>query len=152
MKSTASSVEGYLDSVDATWKAMIVKLRNVIKENLPPGFAETMSHGMIGYVVPLDLYPNGYHVNPKEPLPYIDIAARKNNVAMYHMGLHGNAEIRAWFVDSYIAIYERPLDMGKGCFRFKNDALLPYDLIKELVRKISVEGYIEGYERARKGT
>lgn len=40
----------------------IEKPRNVVLTNLPNGFEELISYGMINYVVPLSRYPRGYHV------------------------------------------------------------------------------------------
>ena len=74
----ASNVDDYIDKTDPNWKSIIVKLRTIIKDNIQPGFEETVSYGMIGYVVPHNIYPQGYHVNPKDPLPYINLAAHMN--------------------------------------------------------------------------
>ena len=38
--------------------------------------------------------------------------------------------------------------MGKGCIRFKNLEKIPYDLIRELVKKISATEWIGLYETA----
>jgi uncharacterized protein YdhG (YjbR/CyaY superfamily) len=146
MQNTASSVDEYIDKLDPKWKAGIVKLRNIIKKNISNGFMETMSYGMIGYVVPHSKYPKGYHVTPKLPLPFINLAAQKNYIALYHMGLSGNKDLKEWFIDEYQKAYNRKMDMGKGCFRFSKEENVPYDLIKELVQKISVDKYIQKYE------
>ena len=114
MQIVASSVEDYIDKIDPKWKEIIVKLRTIIKDNIQPGFEEAISYGMIGYVVPHRIYPNGNHANPKDPLPYINIAAQKNYVAMYHTGLYGNENIKNWFIQAYEKKYNRKLDMGKG--------------------------------------
>jgi uncharacterized protein YdhG (YjbR/CyaY superfamily) len=146
MQSTAPNVDEYIDKLDPKWKAGIIKLRNIIKRNIPKGFVETMSYGMIGYVVPHSKYPDGYHVTPKLPLPFINVAAQKNYIAFYHMGLAGNQKLKEWFIDEYQKVYKRKMDMGKGCFRFSKEEIVPYDLIKELVQKISVDTYIQKYE------
>jgi len=151
MQIFASSVDDYIDKIDLKWKSMIIKLRTIIRDNIQPGFEETIGYGMIGYVVPHSVYPEGYHVNPKDPLPYINIASQKNYVAVYHMGLYGNEKIKDWFVAEYERQFKRKLDMGKGCMRFKKDEQLPYELIKELVKKITVEGYIQHYSKLLAG-
>jgi uncharacterized protein YdhG (YjbR/CyaY superfamily) len=147
MQIFASSVDDYIDKTESKWKDILVKLRTIIKENIQSGFVETVSYGMIGYVVPHSIYPQGYHANPKDPLPYINLAAQKNHIAIYHMGLSGNEKIKEWFIEEYEKRYKRKLDMGKGCMRFSKDELVPYDLIKELVRRISVENYIKNYTK-----
>ncbi|SCZ80109.1 DUF1801 domain-containing protein [Acidaminobacter hydrogenoformans] len=138
--------QAYLDSLPAERKAVLEKLRSVILENLPDGFEETISYGMLGYVVPHKLYPAGYHVNPKEPLPFISLASQKNYIALYHMGIYAFPELQAWFAAEYAARVKSKLDMGKSCIRFKKMDDIPYELVAELCRKITVEDYISKYE------
>jgi hypothetical protein len=64
-------------------------LRKTVLESLPTGFQEEMSYGMLGYVVPHTLYPDGYHCN-KLPLPFISIAAQKNFVGFITWGFMQN--------------------------------------------------------------
>jgi hypothetical protein len=89
MQSTASTVDEYIESLPEERKKSVLELRKVIKKNLPKGFKEVISYGMIGYVVPHSIYPAGYHCDPRLPLPYINIASQKNHIAIYHMGLYG---------------------------------------------------------------
>ena len=99
MHSNTTSVEEYINLVPAAQREAIISLRKVIRENIPTGFAEEISYGMIGYVVPHSLYPKGYHCNPKLPLPFLNIAAQKNFIALYHMGLYSNPALLNWFTD-----------------------------------------------------
>jgi len=101
---------------------------------------------MIGFVVPLELYPNGYHCDPKLPLPFINIAARKNSVSFYHMGIYAVPSLLDWFVEDYAYAGTKKLDMGKSCIRFKKAEDIPYKLIGELVKKMTVKNWIEVYE------
>jgi hypothetical protein len=55
------SLEAYVAQLSPERKLVIEHLRKIILKNLPNGFEETLSYGMIGYVVPHKLYPNGYH-------------------------------------------------------------------------------------------
>ena len=121
------------------------KLREVILANLPEGFEERISYGMIGYAVPHRIFPAGYHCNPKEPLPFMSIASQKNFIALYHMGLYGNPKLLDWFVFEYPKHCKTKLDMGKSCVRFKKPADIPFDLLAELIRKISVQDWIDCY-------
>lgn len=121
-------------------------LRQCILDNLPSGFEETMSYGMIGYVVPHSIYPGGYHCNPELPLPFLNIASQKNYIAFYHSGLYADPEIKEWFVETYKTRIPAKLDMGKSCVRFKNPEQIPYDLLGELCKKISVSDWILLYE------
>jgi uncharacterized protein YdhG (YjbR/CyaY superfamily) len=146
MHSKAQTVEQYISELPVDRKEAIEKLRKVIKDNLPPGFVEEMSYGMIGYVVPHSKYPNGYHVNSELPLPFINIASQKNHIALYHMGLYANEPLMKWFTADYPKYVSRKLDMGKSCIRFKKPEHIPFELIGQLASKTTVNDYIKIYE------
>lgn len=150
MRSEAETPDEYIASLPADRKAAVAALRKVLKKHLPKGFSETMGYGMIGYVVPLSMYPAGYHCTPGLPLPFISIASQKNFVAFYHMGLYGNPELLKWFQAEYPKRASAKLDMGKSCVRFKKPDAIPLDLIAELARKITPEAWIKHYEAAWK--
>lgn len=146
MQYKASSVEDYINQVPEDRKSPLKKLRAVINKNLPKGFKETIGYGMIGYVVPHSMYPDGYHCDPKMPLPFMNLASQKNFIAVYHMGIYANKELMDWFVAEYPKHCSRKLDMGKSCIRFKKMEDIPYELIGELSSKISPEEWIQIYE------
>lgn len=150
MQYEVNTVQEYIKTLPEDRKPVIEKLRQVILANLPDGFEEQISSGMIGYVVPLSRYPQGYHVKKNEPLPFLALASQKNYVALYHMGLYGNPKVEEWFVKEYAEQVPTKLDMGKSCIRFKNPDHIPYELIAELCQKISVDEYITAYEQAVK--
>ncbi|MDW3192979.1 MAG: DUF1801 domain-containing protein [Cytophagales bacterium] len=122
------------------------KLHDVIVNNLPEGFEPAISYGGLGYVVPHSLYPGGYHCKPSEPLPFAGIASQKNSINFYHMGIYADAKLLDWFVSEYPKYSKRKLDMGKSCIRFKKPDDIPYDLIGELMSKVSVAEWVETYE------
>lgn len=144
------TVDEYIAALPDIRKSAIGKLRDVIQSNLPDGFEEQMSYGMIGYVVPLSRYPKGYHAKKDEPLPFISIASQKNHIALYHLGIYGDKSLEEWFAQEYAKKVPTKLDMGKSCIRFKNPATIPYDLIAELCQKITIDEYIRMYERNKK--
>jgi len=146
MQIKADTPEQYIDQLPEDRKQTISKLRKTILDNLPKGFVETISYGMIGYVIPHAIYPGGYHCDPKLPLPFINIASQKNYVALYHMGIYADKKLLDWFVSEYPKHCKTKLDMGKGCIRFKKPELIPYDLIAQLTSKISSEEWIKIYE------
>lgn len=146
MTYAANTPDEYIAQVPENRKQAMELLRCAVKENLPAGFEETMQYGMIGYVVPHSIYPAGYHVNPKEPLPFISIASQKNYIAFYHMGLYASPDVLNWFTTEYSMRVNTKLDMGKGCVRFKNVNAIPYDLLAELCGKISLADYVAKYE------
>ena len=152
MKSDATTVEGYIQDLPQERKRAISQLRQTIKDHLPAGFEEVMSYGMIGYVVPHTLYPDGYHCNPVLPLPFINIASQKNFIALYHMGIYANKELYNWFVSEYPKHVTTKLDMGKSCIRFKKIEIIPYELLGELCSRMTTKDWIDLYERNIKTT
>ena len=150
MKSKAQSVEEYVNSLPPDRRPIINKLRDVVKMNLPDGFFEEMNYGMIGYVVPLSIYPGGYLGNKRQPLPFMNIASQKNTISLYHMGIYADSKLMNWFKSTYETAYSKKLDMGKSCIRFRSYKHIPYDLIGELSAKISATEWIKIYEEGRK--
>ena len=122
------------------------KIRQVVLSSLPEGFEECMNYGMIGYVVPHSIYPSGYHCDPKLPLPFMNVASQKNFIAFYHMGIYGNPELMNWFVSEFPNYSKAKLDMGKSCIRFKKMNDIPFELIGELVKKMTVADWVNQYE------
>lgn len=148
MTSDAKTPDEYINSLPEDRKIYMEKLRNVILKNLPKGFQEGMGYGMMGYSVPHSIYPKGYHCKPTDSLPFMGFASQKNSINFYHMGIYANKELYDWFVAEYPKYSTRKLDMGKSCMRFKKFEDIPFDLIGELVTKVSVEDWIETYESA----
>ena len=150
MQIEASTPEEYLEKVPKERKEPMEKLRKVILENLPDGFEEMINYGMIGYVVPHSIYPDGYHCSPELPLPFLSRASQKNFIGLYHMGIYANEELLNWFVGEYPKYIKTKLDMGKSCIRFKKPDQIPYELIAELASKMTVKEWINIYEKAVK--
>ena len=150
MQYKAETPDDYISQLPEERKEPITKLRNIILKNIPKGFEETISYGMIGYVVPFSLYPSGYHCTPKLPLPFINLASQKNFIAFYNMGIYVKKDVYDWFVSEYPKHCKRKLDMGKSCIRFKYLDDIPYKLIGELASKITVDEWISYYESAIK--
>ena len=146
MKSHATTIKEYIAEVPEERVKYFKKLRSTIKKNIPKGFSEKLSYGMIGYVVPHKLYPAGYHCNPEDPLPFCNIASQKNFIAFYHMGIYSNPNLFDWFVSEYPKHCKRKLDMGKSCVRFKKAEEIPFDLIGELMQKMTIDDWISQYE------
>jgi len=152
MQSKATSAEQYISELPDDRKEGISKLRQTILNNLPKGFEEQMSYGMLGFVVPHSIYPDGYHCTPELPLPFINLASQKNFVALYHSGMYASKELLDWFVAEYPKYVKTKLDMGKSCVRFKNMETIPYKLIGELCTKMTANAWIALYEKNTKKT
>ncbi len=146
MTSKAASPEEYILELMPDRKLAIERLRQTILANLPNDFEEGMSYGMLSYHVPKSIYPSGYHCDTKLPLPFINVASQKNFIALYHMGLYANPELHQWFIDEYPKHCLTKLDMGKSCLRFKKIENIPFELIGQLVQKMSAKEWIELYE------
>lgn len=102
---------------------------------------------MLSYHVPKTIYPAGYHCDTKLPLPFMNVASQKNFVALHHMGMYANPELLEWFVTEYPKHSSKKLDMGKSCVRFKKMEDIPFELIGELVTKMSVQDWVDLYEK-----
>jgi hypothetical protein len=150
MTSNATSPEEYINELPQDRKVAVQQIRKIILDALPKGFQEGMGYGMLAYYVPHSIYPNGYHCNPKTPLPFINLASQKNFIALYHSGMYAKKELFDWFVSEYPKHCKYKLDMGKSCIRFKKIEDIPYKLISELVSKMELEEWINLYENTIK--
>lgn len=146
MKTNAKTVNEILTNLPQDRLEPFNKLHEVIVNNLPDGFEAAISYGGLGYVVPHTIYPAGYHCKPSEPLPFAGIASQKNSINFYHMGIYSDPELLEWFVTEYPKHTKQKLDMGKSCIRFKKLDEIPYKLIGDLMKKISVKEWINIYE------
>lgn len=147
MNIQASSPEEYISKVPEERQEAIQRLRQTVLDHLPEGFEECMNYGMIGYVVPKSIYPAGYHCNPKLPLPFANIASQKNYLAFYHSGIYASPELHDWFTEEYTKRCNYKLDMGKSCVRLKRMNDIPFELFGELMQKLSVQDWINLYEK-----
>lgn len=138
-------VQNYIENIEAKWQDAYLRLANVITENIPEGFVLRLQYGMPTYVVPLSVFSEGYLGRSDEPLPFISLAAQKKHLSLYHMGIMGNKELLAWFQEEYQKVVPAKLNMGKSCIRFTNPNTIPYELIGELIGKISMEEWIASY-------
>ena len=147
MQSKATNPEEYLNELPEERKAAVEKLRKTLLDNLPEGFEEGISYGMLSYHVPHSVYPAGYHADPKQPLPFINLASQKGYIALYHMSLYADKNFLDWFEKEYPKHSKRKLDMGKSCIRFKKMDDIPYELVGELASKVTPQQWIAQYEQ-----
>ncbi|MGZ8938773.1 MAG: DUF1801 domain-containing protein [Limisphaerales bacterium] len=146
MQSSAKTVPEYLKELPADRREAINAVRSVILANLPKGYEECMSYGMIGYVVPHSIYPKGYQCNPKVPLPFVNLASQKNHMAFYLMCCYGDPKLKAWFEKAWKDAGKK-FDMGGGCVRFKKLEDVPLEVIGQLVASLPVDVYISRIEK-----
>ena len=141
------NIKTYIDSLEVDRKHPMIELIDVVEKNIPNGFEKIMNYGMPSFVIPHSIYPNGYHVTPDLPLPFIGIASQKKHIGFYHMGLYADSKLLDWFISEYPKYCKLKLDMGKSCIRFKNISEIPYELIGILTSKMTVEDWIGIYEK-----
>ncbi len=142
--------ESYLSKLPDERREAVRQLLDVMAAHLPDGFTFAMSYGMPAFVVPHNRYPKGYHVDPKQPLPFVAVASQKAHIALYHFGIYADAALLDWFTAAYAERVKTKLNMGKSCIRFAKPEHIPLDLIGELMSKMDVPTWIATYERSIK--
>ena len=142
--STATSVEEYLAELPPERREVVSKVRELVRRNLPKGYNETMTGGMIGYGVPLSRYPNTYN---GQPLGYVALAAQKNYYALYLLGPYMDSEQGKQLADAFKKAGKK-MDMGKSCLRFKKLDDLPLDAVGRIIASMPPDDLIAHYERA----
>jgi Domain of unknown function (DU1801) len=146
VSSKAPTPEAYLDELPRERAALVSRLRDLVNANLPPGYVERMSWGMIGWEVPLEAYPDTYN---RQPLVYAGLAAQKNHTALYLNCVYAS-QARTERLKAAWAAAGRKLDMGKSCLRFKRPEDVAEDVLAETIRSIPVEHFIAEYEAGRR--
>ena len=149
MPSKATTVDEYLASLPADRVELVEKLRKVFLKNKDKELVEGMQYGMIGYFIPHSVYPDGYHCDPKQPLPFAGIGNQKGHVGIYMFCLYGNSADEKEFRKAW-AKSGKKLDMGKSCIRIKKMEDVPLDVIAKTVKRATVKKFIEHYESAIK--
>lgn len=146
MQSKTTTVAKYLAELPADRRAALSALRKVILANLDDDYEEGMGYGMISYHVPHRVFPDGYHCDPKQPLPFAGLASQKGYMSLYLMSVYGQGLEEKWLRAQFAAA-KKKLDMGKSCIRFKKLEDLPLAVIGEAIRRVPAKAYIEHYVR-----
>lgn len=144
-RSSATSVEAYLAELPPARREVVARMRELILENLPQGYEETLAWGMLSYGIPLARYPRTYN---GQPLGYVALAAQKDRYSLYLMGAYMDPA-RDKALREAFAAQGLKLDMGKSCLRFKSLAELPLPTLARSIAGMSVDEYIALYERVR---
>jgi hypothetical protein len=143
--SSAATVEEYLEELPPERREVMSAVRDVVLRNLPEGYREGMGFGMIGWVIPLERYPDTYN---KQPLTYAGLAAQKNHYALYLTCVYQDPETEARFREEF-AKAGKKLDMGKSCVRFRKLEDLPLDVVGRTIAGTPPEELIRQYEASR---
>jgi hypothetical protein len=155
MKSKATTVAAYLDSLPLDRREALETVRRVILDNLDRtgpdgkgGYEECMQYGVIGYCVPHSVWPHGHHTNPKLPLMYMGLSSQKNDMVVYMLFLLHNKPMREWFEKAWKATGKKLYIEVSGagcCLRFKKLEDLSLDAIGETMRRMPVQQYLEDH-------
>jgi hypothetical protein len=143
--SKAPTPEAYLAELPRDRAELVSRLRDLVNANLPDGYVERMSWGMISWEVPAERYPDTYN---GQPLVYAGLAAQKNYTALYLNCVYASEE-RSERLRARWAASGRKLDMGKSCLRFKRAEDVAEDVLAETIRSIPVDRFIAEYEAGR---
>lgn len=146
-----ATVEAYLKSLPEDRREAISAVRKVIRKNLDKQYEEGIQYGMIGYCVPHSVYPDGYHCDPKQPVPFAGLASQKNHMSLHLMGIYMDEEEAKWFKEAW-AKTGKKLDMGKACIRFKRVEDLPLEVIGLAIKRVPVKKFLARYEGVLKET
>jgi hypothetical protein len=140
VQSDAVSVSDYLAELPEDRRTAVAAVREAILESLPEGYEEVMD-GMIVYVVPHTLYPKGYHVDPRQPLPFVELAAQKRHIAVYLMSLYMDAERERAFREDWMRSGKK-LDLGKSCLRFTRLENVHLPALRRVIASTPVAAFV----------
>jgi Domain of unknown function (DU1801) len=144
-RSSATTVDDYLAELPADRRGEIGQVRDLVNSVLPDGYREGMGWGMIGWVIPLEDYPDTYN---GQPLVYAGLAAQKNYNSLYLNCVYASKERTERFQRAS-AEAGKKLEMGKSCIRFQRATDLPLDVIRDEIASTSPDDYIALYERVK---
>ena len=142
ISSSTTTPTDYLASLPEERREIISAVRDLILQNLPEGYQETINWGMLSYEIPLETYSDTYN---KNPLSNVGLAAQKNYNSLYLMAIYQNPADYQELVDAFAEMGIKP-NLGKSCVRFTKLDQLPLDTIARLIAKTSVADYIRIYE------
>lgn len=145
ISSSTTTPADYLASLPEERREIISAVRDLILQNLPEGYQETINWGMLSYEIPLETYPDTYN---KNPLSNVGLAAQKNYNSLYLMAIYQNTADYQELMDAFTEMGIKP-NLGKSCVRFTKLDQLPLDTIARLIAKTSVDDYIRIYETSQ---
>ena len=145
VRSNATTVADYLTSLPPERAAVVSHVRDLINDVLPDGYREGIGYGMIGWVVPLDDYPDTYN---GQSLIYVGLAAQKDYFSLYLNCAYSSPD-RSERLKAAFASAGKNIDMGKSCIRFKRIDQLAEDVIAAEIASATPAEFIAINEAAR---
>jgi Domain of unknown function (DU1801) len=146
MPDESPSVNEFLATLPVARRKELERVRSVVRENLPAGYAETLTKGMIVYEVPLERYADTYNGHA---LWYAALASQKAGLTLHLMVAYGSASLRRRLQDGFEAAGKK-LDMGKACIRFRTADDLALDVIAEVVASTPLDRFVALAQAARR--
>lgn len=146
-RSTASTPEQYLAALPPDRRILLGEVRELVRDNMPGGYQESVNWGAITWDVPLSVYPDTYN---GQPMCYAALASHKTTATLYLMGAYSIPALRKRLEDGFKAAGKR-LDMGKSCLHFKSMNDLPRGLIAEIIAAVPMSDYVARVRAAKAG-
>jgi len=75
-------------------------------------------------------------------LPFMNLA-NQNFIGFYRMGVYTDPQLLDWWQTGYAKTCKCKLDKGKGCVRLKPMDDIPFKMIGQLVKKVSVKAWVK---------
>jgi hypothetical protein len=145
-RTTAATVDEYLQTLPEERRAVVAAMRTLIRENIPDGYREAIAAGLITYSVPLEVFPNTYN---GQALWYLALAAQKDSYSLYLMRVYGDPAQRKELEQAFAKLGKK-MNMGKSCLRFKRMDDLPLDTLAKLIASTPPETMIAFHEAAHR--
>jgi hypothetical protein len=145
MTTETTGITAFLDSLPEDRRRTIKAVRQVIRKNIDKPFKEVVQSGMLTWVLPHSVYPNGYHCNPKDPLPFAGIASQKNHIGIHLFCIYTEAGGPDRFRKEWLATGKK-LDMGKSCVRVKTLEDIPLDVVGRVFKRMTAKKFVKCYE------
>jgi len=146
--SRAATVDDYLQELPDERRAVVAKVRALVRRRLPKGYKEGMQYGMITYCVPASTLAETHN---GQPLCCIGLAAQKNHYALYLTGPYADGAQRAALEDGFAAAGKK-LDMGQSCLRFRSLDDIALNPVGDAIASMSVDEFVSFYLAAREKT
>lgn len=140
-------VSDFLSLLPADRREDFARVRDVVVRNLPAGYEEGFSYGMVVYSVPLSRYPDTYN---GQPLMYCGLASQKNYMSLYLLPAYGSDALAQRLREGFTSAGKK-LDMGKSCIHFRTADDLALEVVGEIIAAVPVDKWVAIAEAARSG-
>ena len=147
MAKKPTTAKEYLAALPEDRREAIEAIQAVISKNIDKKFEFGMQYGMPSWYLPHSEYPDGYHCDPKQPLPFASVAAQKRHIGIYLFCIYCDPKEQGRFVREWKKSGCR-LDMGKSCVRVKKLEDVPAEVIGRSIRRMTAKKFVAAYEAA----